>query len=322
MLSRRSLIAAGILAPVAARAQTWTPSGTIRIVNPFPAGGASDSIARLLQPGLQQRLGATVIVENRPGASTSIGANMVAKSPPDGLNWLLTSDTFVVSSLLINNLPYDVQKDFIPVTMVARGPMVVCTSPSKPYRTLADLVAAAKTKSNTLTYATTGIGSNGHLTVAALCQLTGVKMVHVPYRGVAPATNDAVAGHVDLICSSTASLAPQVEAGGLHAVVQCGEKRVSFLPNTPTAIENGIANFHTYSWFGLFAPAGTPKSTIDRVYREVVASAREETVYNALVNKYRVEVPLPTPDELRTMIIEELPFWAKIIRDNNIKIGT
>lgn len=322
MLSRRSLIAAGILAPVAARAQTWVPSGTIRIVNPFPAGGASDSIARLLQPGLQQRLGATVIVENKPGASTSIGANLVAKSPPDGLNWLLTSDTFVVSSLLINNLPYDVQKDFIPVTMVARGPMVVCTSPSKPYRTLADLVAAAKAKSDTLTYATTGIGSNGHLTVAALCQLTGVKMVHVPYRGVAPATNDAVAGHVDLICSSTASLAPQVEAGGLHAVVQCGEKRVSFLPNTPTAIESGIENFHTYSWFGLFAPAGTPKPIIDQVYREVVTSAREQTVYRALVDKYRVEVPLPTPDELRTMIVEELPFWAKIIRDNKIKIGT
>ena len=239
MLTRRSIVAAGILAPVAAWGQS-SPSKMIRIINPFPAGGASDAIARLLQPGLQDRLGATIVVENRPGASTSIGASAVAKSPPDGSTWLLTSDTFVVSSLLMSNLPYDVQKDFEPVTMVARGAMVLCASPSRPYRTLADLVAAAKAQPNTLGYATTGIGSNGHLTVAALGQLTGMQLVHVPYRGVAPALNDTVAGHVDMIVSSTASLAPQIEAGQLRPLVQCGDKRAAFLPDTPTAIESGI----------------------------------------------------------------------------------
>ncbi len=320
MLTRRSIVAAGILAPAAAWGQS-SPSRMIRIINPFPAGGASDSIARLLQPGLQQRLGASIVVENRPGASASIGATVVAKSPPDGSTWLLTSDTFVVSSLLMSNLPYDVQKDFEPVTMVARGPMVLCASPSRPYRTLADVVAAAKARPDTLTYATTGIGSNGHLTVAALAQLTGTRLVHVPYRGVAPASNDAVAGHVDMIVSSTASLAPQIEAGQLRALVQCGDKRAAFLPDTPTAIESGIANFHAYSWFGFFGPAGTPKPIIDRFYRDVVATVRDEAITNTLINKYRVEVPLPTPDELRTMIVEELPFWAGIIRDNNIKGG-
>ena len=200
--------------------------------------------------------------------------------------------------------------------------MVLCASPSRPYRTLADVVAAAKARPDTLTYATTGIGSNGHLTVAALSQLTGMRLVHVPYRGVAPASNDAVAGHVDMIVSSTASLAPQIEAGQLRAVVQCGDKRAAFLPDTPTAIESGIANFHTYSWFGFFGPAGTPKPIIDRFYRDVVATVRDEAITNTLVNKYRVEVPLPTPEELRTMIVEELPFWAGIIRDNNIKGGS
>jgi len=131
MLTRRSILAAGLLAPVAARSQS-APSGIIRIINPFPAGGASDSIARLLQPGLQARLSATIVVENRPGASASIGAAVVAKSPPDGTTWLLTADSFVVSSLLMTNLPYDLQKDFEPVTMVARGPMVLCASPSRP----------------------------------------------------------------------------------------------------------------------------------------------------------------------------------------------
>jgi tripartite-type tricarboxylate transporter receptor subunit TctC len=321
VLTRRSVVAAGVLAPVAAWAQS-SPSKMIRIINPFPAGGASDAIARLLQPGLQDRLGATIVVENRPGASTSIGATVVAKSPPDGSTWLLTSDTFVVSSLLMSNLPYDVQKDFAPVTMVARGAMVLCASPSRPYRTLADVVAAAKAEPNTLSYSTTGIGSNGHLTLAALCQLTGMRLLHVPYRGVAPALNDTVAGHVDMIVSSTASLAPQIEAGQLRPLIQCGDKRAVFLPDTPTAMESGIPNFHAYSWFGFFGAAGTPKPIIDQFYREVVATVRDEAITNTLINKFRVEVPLPTPEELRTMIVEELPFWAGIIRDNNIKAGS
>ena len=321
MLTRRSIIAAGILAPVSVRAQT-SPAGLVRIINPFPAGGTSDAMARLLQPILQQRIGATILVENRPGASASIGAAVVAKSPPDGSTWLLTSDTFVVSTLLLNNLPYDVQKDFDPVTMIGRGPMVLCAHPSRPYRTLPELIAAAKSRPDALTYGTTGIGSNGHLTMAALCQLTGIKLVHVPYRGAAPVLNDGTAGHIDMVISSSATVAPQIEAKQLHAVVQFGETRAPFLPDTPTAIENGIASLHAYSWFGFFGPAGTPKPILDRFYRDVAAAVRDETNHNILVNKFRVEVPLPTPDELRKMIVEELPFWAKIIRDNNIKIGS
>jgi len=324
MLTRRSLVAAGLFAPalasVAARAQPSSP-GLVRIINPFAAGGTSDAMARMLQPSLQQRQGATIIVENRPGASASIGAGIVAKSPPDGTTWLLTSDTFVVSTLLLNNLPYDVQKDFAPVTMIARGPMVLCAHPSRPYRTLPELVAAAKARPATLTYGTTGIGSNGHLTMAALCQLTGTKMVHVPYRGAAPVLNDGTAGHVDMVISSSATMAPQIESGQLHPVVQFGDKRLSFLPDTATAIEQGITSLHAYSWFGFFGPAGTPKPIIDRFYRDVAATVREEANYNTFINKFRCEVPLPTPDELRHMIVEELPFWAKIIHDNNIKGG-
>jgi tripartite-type tricarboxylate transporter receptor subunit TctC len=246
MLTRRSFVAAGLfapaLAPVAAGAQP-SSSALVRIINPFAAGGTSDAMARMLQPSLQQRQGATIIVENRPGASASIGAGIVAKSPPDGTTWLLTSDTFVVSTLLLNNLPYDVQKDFAPVTMIARGPMVLCAHPSRPYRTLPELVAAAKARPAALTYGTTGIGR-------------------------------------------------QV-----------------------------ITSLHAYSWFGFFGPAGTPKPIIDRFYRDVAATVREEANYNTLVTKFRCEVPLPTPDELRQMIVEELPFWAKIIHDNNIKGG-
>lgn len=320
-LTRRSIVAAGLLAPLAARAQAPS-AGVMRIINPFPAGGTSDAMARLLQPALQQRLGTTVIVENRPGASASIGAAAVAKSPPDGLTWLLTSETFLVSTLLLPNLPYDLQKDFEPVTMIARGPMVLCTHPSRPYRTLPELVAAAKAKPGVLTYGTTGIGSNGHLTVAALCQLAGMRLVHVPYRGAAPLLNDGTAGHVDMVISSSATVAPQVESKQLRALIQFGEKRASFIPDTATAVEQGITSLRAYSWFGFFGPAGTPKPVIDRFYKEVAAAVREEKTHGVFINKFRVEVPLPTPAELRKSIVEGLPFWAKIIRDNNIKSGS
>ncbi len=291
VLTRRSIIAAGVLAPVAARAQP--SSEIVRIINPFPAGGTSDAMARLLQPALQQRLGATVIVENRPGASASIGAAVVAKSPPDGTTWLLTSETFLLSTLLLPNLPFDVQKDFEPVTMIARGPMVLCAHPSRPYRTLPELVAAAKARPDTLTYGTTGLGSNGHITVAALSQLAGMKLVHVPYRGAAPLLNDGTAGHVDMVISSSATVAPQVESGQLRALIQFGEQRASFIPDTPTAVEQGITSLRAYSWFGFFGPAGTPKSIIDRFYQDVVAAVREEKTYGIFINKFRVDVPLP-----------------------------
>jgi len=321
MLTRRSILAAGLLAPVAARAQTTAP-GLVRIINPFPAGGSSDAMARLLQPALQQSLGATVIVENRPGASASIGAAAVAKSPPDGSTWLLTSETFLVSTLLLPNLPFDVQKDFEPVTMIARGPMVLCVHPSRAYRTLPELIAAAKAQPDKLTYGTTGLGSNGHLTVAALCQLTGIRLVHVPYRGAAPLLNDGTAGHVDMVISSSATVAPQVESGQLRALIQFGDQRASFIPDTPTAVEQGITSLRAYSWFGFFGPAGTPKPVIERFYRDVAAAVREEKTHGIFINKFRVDVPLPTPDELRKMIAEGLPFWAKIIHDNNIKGGS
>ena len=206
--------------------------------------------------------------------------------------------------------------------MIARGPMVLCAHPSRPYRTLPELVAAAKAKPDTLTYGTTGLGSNGHITVAAMSQLTGIRLVHVPYRGAAPLLNDGTAGHVDMVISSSATVAPQVESGQLRALIQFGEKRASFIPDTATAVEQGITSLRAYSWFGFFGPAGTPKPIIDRFYKDVVEAVREEKTYGIFLNKFRVDVPLPAPEDLRKSIAEGLPFWAKIIRDNNIKGGS
>lgn len=320
MITRRSLVAAALVAPFSAHAQK-APPNLIRIIIPTAAGGALDTIARLLAPQLREKLGATIIVENKPGASSSIGAGFVAKAPPDGSTWLFTADSFIISPLVLSNAGYDVQKDFEPVTMVARGPMVLCAHPSRPYKTFADLVAAAKNKPDSITCATTGIGGMGHLTGAALTQRVGIRLVYVPFRGGGPAVIDAVAGHVDTIVSSAATLAPQIEAGQLRPLVQCGEKRAPFLPDVPTARESGATDFESSSWYAFFAPAGTPGPIVRHFHDSVVSILGDAKTRDDIATKFRVDIPLLDPAALRALIARQLPEWAAVIRENNIKAG-
>ena len=206
------------LTPLAARAQNW-PTGLIRLVVPFPAGGSVDAIARLAQAGLQQRLGVSVLIENRPGSSGSLGAATVAKAAPDGNTWLFVFDTHAVNPALIPDLPFDTHKDLEPVILIGTAPNVLATHPSRPYKSLGDLIAAAKAKPHAISYATIGAGSLGHLTMVLLSQRAGVRLVHVPYRGGGPAMNDAIGGHVDLIIGSAALISPQLQAGALWPLV-------------------------------------------------------------------------------------------------------
>ena len=211
-LTRRSLVLGAMLAPLSAHAQNW-PSGPIRIVVPFPPGASVDAVGRLAAAGLQQRLGTTVVVENRPGASGSSGSAGVAKSPPDGNTWLIVFDTHAVNPTLLPNFPFDNDKDLDPVSLIATAPYVVGCHPSRPYKTLAELVAAAREKPRTISYASVGSGSIGHLAMVLLGKQAGAEFVHVPYRGGAPAMNDVIAGHVDLLNGSAALLTPQIAAG-------------------------------------------------------------------------------------------------------------
>ena len=212
-ISRRSLVLGAMAAPFAQSALAQTGAGNItRIVVPFPPGGTVDPIARMVQPGLQQRLGTTIIIENKPGASGSIGTAQVAKSPPDGSNWVFVFDTHAVNPFL-QNLPFDTEKDLEPVLLIGTAPNVVATHPERPFKTFADVIAAAKAKPDSVTYGSIGSGSLGHLTMVLLGQRAGVKMVHVPYRGGGPLMNDALAGHVDLAIGSAALVTPQVAGG-------------------------------------------------------------------------------------------------------------
>jgi tripartite-type tricarboxylate transporter receptor subunit TctC len=318
-LTRRSLIATAVLTPFVAQAQQAWPSGTIRIVVPFPAGGSVDTISRLVQTGLQQRLGANVIVENRPGASGSTGAGAVAKSPPDGLTWLMVFDTHAVNPFLLPSLPFDTEKDLDPVLLIGTAPNAICAHPSRPYKSLGDVIAAAEAKPETITYGTIGAGSIGHLSMTMLSNRAGVKLVHVPYRGGGPLLNDTIAGHVDLTCASTGLLGPHLSGGKTRPLAHTGKTRLADFPSIPTVAEEGFPGFETYAWWGVFAPAGTPKPILERFGADLVASLREERVAKQLVENQLITLSLGGPETLRKFLGEQMRLWSDVIRENNIK---
>ena len=325
-VSRRTVVLGGAAAPFvaasSARAQSagapaW-PAIT-KIVVPFPPGGSVDAIARLLQPGLQQRLGTNLVIENKSGASGSIGAAQVAKSPADGATWLFVFDTHAVNPALQPNMPFDSTKDLDPVMLIGTAPNIIAAHPSRPYRTLAEAVAAAKAKPDSLSFASIGNGSLGHLSMVVLAKRAGIRWTHVPYRGGGPALNDAVAGHVDMMIGSAALVTPQINAGGLRAIGQTGAKRMPTLPDTPTAIESGFPGFESYAWWGVFAPAGTPKPMVDQFNAALTAGLRDERVAKQLGETQQVDLRLGGPDELRSFFAEQMRVWGEVVRDNGIK---
>jgi tripartite-type tricarboxylate transporter receptor subunit TctC len=318
-LTRRSVIigaaAAPFVAPTAS-AQNW-PSGAIRIVIPFPPGGSTDALARLVQTGLQQRLGVNIIIENKPGASGAAGTTTVAKSPPDGNTWLVVFDTHSVNPYLMN-LQYDTEKDLDPVMLVATAPYLLAVNTKHEFKSLADVIAAAKGKPDGLSYASVGSGSIGHLFMVLLQKKTGIKLTHVPYRGGGPAMNDALGGHVDFIIGSVALITPQLGSGKLRPIVQSGEKRLPALKDVQTVSET-VPDLTAYTWWGVFAPAGTPKPTVERFHRELTASIREERVTKALTENQQMTLVLSTPEELGKFSTAQGKLWGPVVKENDIK---
>ena len=326
--TRRSLVIGAAAAPFAipafAQAQSQVPSlawpsGPVRIVVAYPPGGSTDAIMRIVQPGLQQRLNTTVLIENRAGASGSVGTGAVAKSPPDGNTWLAVFDNHAANPFVMPNLPYDTEKDLDPVQLLGTAPYLISTGKGKPYTTLADVVAAAKAKPGAISYASVGSGSVGHLAMALLSQLAGITLVHVPYRGGGPAMNDAIAGHVDLLVGSTALSMPQVAAGNIRAIAQTGKERNPFLTTVPTVSESGYPGFEAYAWWGIFAPAGTPKPIIDRFAKEMAECLRDEKIAKQLIETQQVTLALGGPSQQRDFLATQMRVWGKVVKDNNIK---
>jgi tripartite-type tricarboxylate transporter receptor subunit TctC len=319
-ITRRTIILGAMTAPFAARAQTpdWPPS-SIRLVVAYPPGGSTDAIMRLVQAPLQERLGTTIIIENRAGASGSVGTGWVAKSPPDGGTWLAVFDNHAANPFVLPSLPYDSDKDLDPVLLIGTAPYLIATSSAKPFKTLADVIAAAKEKPGSISYGSVGSGSVGHLAMALLAQRAGVTLVHVPYRGGGPAMTDALGGHIDLLAGSTALSMPQVNTGGLRAIAQTGKKRNPFLASVPTVDESGFPGFEANAWWGIFAPAGTPKPTIERFGNEMAACLREERLAKQLTETQQVSLTLGGPQVLREFVASQMKVLGKVVKDNNIK---
>jgi tripartite-type tricarboxylate transporter receptor subunit TctC len=302
-----------------ASAQAWPPK-TMRIVVPFPPGGTTDVIARRVQPLLERNLKTTVVIENRGGASGSIGTQVVVTSPPDGSTFALVFDTHGANPALLPNLPYDTMKDLAPIMLIGTSPMVITAHPSTPYKTFADLVAAAKAKPDTVPYGTIGAGSIAHLTMSQIGNILGVTLTHVPYKGGGPLTTDAIAGHVPTAIASVALFSQQVKAGALRPLAVTSVKRVAQFPDTPAVSELGIPGFDAESWWGLLAPAKTSPEIIARMNAAMVEALNDPVVKQGL-SEQGVDYRLSSPDEFGRFVGNEITRWTKVVKDSNIVVG-
>lgn len=301
-----------------ARAQEW-PSGTIKIIVPFPPGGSIDPIARIVLPGLQEKLGATIIVENKPGASGSVGTSAAAKSPPDGNTWLFVFDTHSVNPFLMK-LNFDTLNDFDTVLLIGTAPNVLAKNPSRPWKSFADVVAAAKAAPSTVTYGSIGSGSVGHLTITLLEKQAGCKFVHVPYRGGGPAMNDAIAGHIDMVVGSAALIVPQTVAKTIVPLIQAGKTRIPSLPDVPTALESGFDNFESYASWGVVTPSGTPKPIIQKFASALAETLREPEINKRIAESFQVTMVIGDAAQQRTFIEQQMALWGPIIKENGITL--
>jgi tripartite-type tricarboxylate transporter receptor subunit TctC len=291
----------------------------MRIVVPFAAGGPTDILARVLAPKLALSLRRNVIVENRVGGTGGIGATFVAKSAPDGDTLLLgTSSIMAASPNLTPNLTYDPVNDFVPISLIATIENLLVINPSVPVKNVKELVAYAKANPNKLSYASSGIGSTYHLGAELFAAQTGIEWTHVPYKGAAPAIQDVLAGHVQVMFDNTSSAIPNVKAGKLRALGVASLKRYPTLPDLPTIAEEGVAGYETTIWLGFFAPAKTPPAILQKLNKDI-QDAVNSVEYKEKLIALDIQPKVSSSQELAAFLKADLAKWAKVIKDANIK---
>ncbi len=304
--------------PLLAGAQQAYPNRAIRIVVPFAAGGPSDVLARTLAQKLNQAWNQPVVVENRVGASGIIGADAVAKSAPDGYTLLLAQVGDTISMSLFSKLPYHFEKDFAPITLAGQTAFLLVTHPSLPVKNTRELIALAKSRPGSLTFGSSGAGSASHLAGELLKSMAGIDMVHVPYKGQAPATTDLLGGQISLMFNNLITSLTHVKSGRMRALAVSSAKRYRGLPELPTVAESALPGFNVDFWLGALAPATTPRPIIDKLNAELVKAVQTPDVIERL-GTLGVEPVGNTPDEFARVIHAEVARWAKVVKDARVK---
>jgi len=301
---------------VTASAQSY-PVKTVRIVVPYAAGGNTDFTARAIAERLTPVFKQQVIVENRPGGATNIGTEIVAKAPPDGHTLLMAGASNAINMSLFRKLPYDTVRDFEPVTLCVQGANVLSIHPSLPAKTLRELIALAKAQPGKLNFASSGLGSSNHMAGELLKVMAGINIVHVPYKGNAPALTDTVGGHVEMIFSGVPALVPHIESGRLRAIAIGSQKRFAAIPKVPTFDESGLKGYEATTWFGLMAPARTPKDIITRLNVEVDRILSSADLKERFLNEGIDPIGGP-PEAFARFIRAEIDKYAKVIKAANV----
>jgi tripartite-type tricarboxylate transporter receptor subunit TctC len=311
-----AMVAAGW--PVPAASQPAYPSKPVRIISPFAPGGGNDALCRIVAQRLAEELKQQVIVENRAGANGIVGTEIAARSAPDGYTIVLIPSGHAVNATLYRKLPFDSIKDFAPITLAGSSPLVLAVHPSLPARSVRELVALAKARPGQLTYVSAGVGASGHLGGALFESLTGTKMVHIPYKGMAVAITDLMSGQVSLTFGTSLSVIPHVHSGRLRALATTGVQRSPALPDLPTVAEGGVPGYEAGLWYGFVGPARLPPEIVRRLNSAIVAVLGLPDVRARLASQ-GVDPQPTTPDEFARLIVSDIERWAKVVQRAGIQ---
>lgn len=304
--------------PVATAQQAPYPAKPIRLIVPFAPAGGADALARTLQPALSEALGQMLVIDNRPGASSTIGTDMAAKAAPDGYTVVLVTTTHAVNPSLIAKLPYDTVKDFAAVSLLVSQPNILVVHPSVAVKSLAELVALAKAKPNTLNFASGGNGSSPHLSGELFKLVAGIQITHIPYKGSGPGVTDLLGGHVQMMFAGPLALEQHIKSGRLRALAIADKRRSSALPEVPTMIEAGFAGVETGTWYGVLAPARTPPALVSYIQRSIARILEAPALKARIVNQ-GVDIVASGPSEFEKFIVAEVAKWSRVVQRAGVR---
>lgn len=317
-LFRFSLVAFSLLAAPHTLAQPWTPAKPIRVLVGSPPGGSNDILARAVGQRLSETLGQPVLVDNRPGASQMLAADLMAKSAPDGSTIYISSSTYTTTVALQPKQPFDPVNDVTGVALLGNGPLVLVVHPSVPAKNAKELIAIARARPGQLNYTSSGVGGINHMGTEVFASMAQIKMVHVPHKGMAPALVDLMAGQVQVLLVSAASVEAQIKSSRLRAIGMSTAKRSAFLPNLPTIAESGLPGYDVSLWWGFFAPVKTPRPIIERLNAEINKILVTDDMKKRFAD-FGAEPTPATPEAFTAMFKAEIARWVKVVKESNIK---